>query len=178
MTMVMPRTLAPAPPTDRRFWRLLFKVVHPDAHGGSHELFLWCTALFEHVAGDYVEPLPPRARRQPPPHPTSGERVDFTRALNYRSFVYLTRAAVAMADKVEEPYAGLLRLLEDCHPAAPSDIGLTRQEQQGCTYRTLAAIGHQAGMNTVQRGRWYRVVESVPLSQRHGGHILSKLKAS
>jgi hypothetical protein len=31
-------------------------------------------------------------------------------------------------------------------------------------------------MTKEQRSRWYRVAGSMPLSQRHAGHILSRLK--
>jgi hypothetical protein len=32
------------------------------------------------------------------------------------------------------------------------------------------------GMTKAQRVRWYRIAESIPLSRRCAGHILSQLK--
>ncbi len=40
----------------------------------------------------------------------------------------------------------------------------------------MAAIAHRLGMSKPERIRWYRIVESVPLSDRHARHILGKLK--
>jgi hypothetical protein len=44
------------------------------------------------------------------------------------------------------------------------------------SYKQLAYIGHLVGMSKTERSGWYRVAESVPLSQRHAGHILSHLQ--
>jgi hypothetical protein len=32
------------------------------------------------------------------------------------------------------------------------------------------------GMDTAARSRWYRIAESIPLSDRHAGHIIKRLK--
>jgi hypothetical protein len=32
------------------------------------------------------------------------------------------------------------------------------------------------GMTKAERVQWYRIAEAIPLSQRHAGHILSRLK--
>jgi hypothetical protein len=40
----------------------------------------------------------------------------------------------------------------------------------------LALIAHLAGMSTAQRTRWYRIAESMPMSQRHAGHLISELQ--
>lgn len=173
----MVRTLT-APPTDKTLWKRLIARTHPDA-GGDHDLFIWTTALYEHVAGDGVEPLPREARRDPPRHhtpTTDADRVDFTAAFDRAgSFDGLTRAAVMYADEVGEPYAGLLRMLRDCFEAGPEDVAAYRQQHQGATYKTLAAIAHRVRMSKPERVRWYRIAESIPLSQRHAGHIISRL---
>src|SRR5215210_3802512 len=159
-------------------WRRLLRLVHPDA-GGDHDLFVWVRELQDYVAGDRIEPLPQEVRRDPPRHPTSsaGDRVDYTEAFDRAdNFGVLTRAAVMYADEVGAPYARLLRLLEDCYSAGPGDVTLHRAQHQGATYRQLAAIAHRAGMSKPERVRWYRVAEAIPLSQRHAGHILSRLQ--
>jgi len=92
------------------------------------------------------------------------------------SFSDLTAQAVSQADQVGEPYARVLRALADCHEAGQGDSVLYRQQHQGATYKSLAAIAYRAGMTKEERVRWYRVCESIPLAQRHAGHILSKLQ--
>jgi hypothetical protein len=172
---VSPRTLT-APPTDRRYWRRLLRAVHPDA-GGDGDLFVWVRELQDHVAGDHPEPPPRHARRDPPRHHTTGERVDFTEAYNrYEGFYDLTVAALRLADTVPEVYGRLLRLLGDCVEAGPSDVTGYRAQHHGASYKQLAYIGHRVGMTKAERAQWYSIAETVPLSQRHAGHILSKLQ--
>jgi hypothetical protein len=67
-----------------------------------------------------------------------------------------------------------LRLVRDCYEA--HDGPLHRMQHEGATYRTLAAIAHAAGMSKDQRVGWYRLCESIPLSQRHAGHIMGRIK--
>ncbi len=86
----------------------------------------------------------------------------------------ITRRALRVADDLEEPYAGVLRLLADFDPASHGRPQL--QERKGATYRQLAAIGHTVGLDKAARVHWYEIAKSIPLSQRHAGHILSKLK--
>jgi hypothetical protein len=159
-------------------WRLLSKLVHPDA-GGSDDLFTWVRSLHEHVAGYGIEEdVRTYAQgRQPPPHNDSsstGDRLDFSAAYGVASFDDLTHRALEVAEKVGQPFRDLLRLLRDCRQS--EEIALSCQQRQGATYQTLAAIGHAAGMSQAQRSRWYRIAESEPLSQRHAGHILGPLK--
>jgi hypothetical protein len=87
-----------------------------------------------------------------------------------------TREALRMAEELGEfhLYGRLLGMLADCKPMehyAP-------QEQRGASYKQLAAIGHVARMSGPERAGWYRCAESVPLSDRHAAHILSKLKGT
>lgn len=171
----MARTLT-APPTDRSYWKRLLARVHPD-QGGSDDLFVWARSLQEHVSGNGVEPLPREVRRDPPSHHTAGERVDYTEAFDRAgSFDGLTRVAVMYADELEEPHASLLRMLRNCYGVGPDDIGPYRQQNQGATYRTLAAIAHHVRMSKPERIRWYSVCRAIPLSQRHASWLIKKLK--
>jgi hypothetical protein len=159
-------------------WRRLLRLAHPDA-GGDDALFVWCRHLQEYVAGDApervraerVHPEPPR-RATPADSPRVPYEAAFDRAA---SFADLTAQAVGLADTVGEPYAALLRLLGDCYDVGESGGPLYRQQNQGATYKQLAAIGHRVGMGKAQRAAWYGIAESVPLSQRHAGHILNRV---
>jgi uncharacterized protein YbaR (Trm112 family) len=134
--------------------------------------------LREHVAGDGIEDARTGYQyRQPPPHqprPATGDRVDYTSAYDAPGFDALTDRAVRIGNEAGEPYRTILALLADC--AESFELHLSRQQQQGATYRTLAAIAHSAGLTSGQRRQWYRIAESIPLSQRHAGHILSRIK--
>jgi hypothetical protein len=79
-----------------------------------------------------------------------------------------------MVAAVAEPYGYLLRQLAGCHAAETGP--LYDQQRRGASYKSLAAISHQVGMSKAERVQWYRIAEAIPLSQRHAGHILSKLK--
>lgn len=158
----MPRTPT-LPPTEPAMWRKLLAKVHPDA-GGDHELFIWARNVQERVCGRQEEEESP-----PPPQDSGPPRVPFEWT---GSFEELTNRALDAT--VEAIYSRLLWLLEDCEEV--DDGPLYTQQTQGATYKTLAAIGHAAGMGSAQRTRWYRLAEGIPLSQRHAGHILSKLK--
>jgi hypothetical protein len=173
-----PRTLTPAP-TDRSMWRRLLRLAHPDG-AGSHDLFIWTRSIYEHVAGDYIEDARRSyQRREPPRHheraKTSENRLDFTHAYSHaESFDALTAQALERAQKLSEPFRSLILLLHDCRES--EEINLSRQQQQGATYKTLAAIGHTVRMSQPQRSEWYRIAEQMPLSQRHAGHIFSRLR--
>jgi hypothetical protein len=101
----------------------------------------------------------------------TGERVPFDEDA---SLEVLTDRAVAMAEAVAEPYGYLLRQVLDCYPV--SEGPLYDQQRRGASYNSLAVIGHKVGMTKAERGQWYSIAEAVPLSQRHAGHILSRLK--
>src|SRR5215212_4341783 len=156
------------PPDHRGMWRRLVSRAHPDV-GGDHELFIWSVATRDAICGGEI---PERERRERPsqrrePSTSSvGERVPFDELAD---FGVLTNRALAMADTAAEPFGFLLRQVADCYPA--SEGPLYDQQRCGATYKTLAAIGHQVGMSKAERVQWYRVVESIPLSQRHAGHI-------
>ncbi len=164
------------PPTDKSMWRKLIARAHPDT-GGDHELFIWTRAAMEAICSSFTAP---EQQASPGPRPEShprrewpsaeeADRVPFDREA---SFAELTRRAVAMVDGEPLAYARLLRLLYDCHPSPMHEV----QQQRGGTYRQLAAAGHLVGMDKRERVGWYRLAESIPLSDRHAGHILSRLK--
>jgi hypothetical protein len=164
----MSRTVAPSP-TDHAMWRRLLARTHPDA-GGDEALFVWTTALREHVAGDSIEPPAHTHPRRTSAADT--DRVPFEGGLSC-PFAELTHRALTLAESVGKPYASLLWLLTDCGPAYGG--ALVREERRGASYRRLAAIGHRVGMSKAQRVKWYRLAESIPLADRHAGHILGKL---
>jgi hypothetical protein len=189
----MPQTgYAAVPPTDQLMWRRLLKRCHPDA-GGTHELFVWAMSLRERVEGASVEaPFgdapPPRGEDAPPSEaepPKEGrkddakDRIDFSRFHTHiRDFEQLNLHALAVAEEVDEVYARLLRMLGDC-AVIRSEVNTGsgfKMQGQGATYKSLAAIAHKAGMTKPQRLGWYRVAESVPLSQRHVSHIMKHLQ--
>ena len=97
-------------------------------------------------------------------------RVRFTPDLE---FEVLTDKALRLAcTHKHDIYGRPLSLLSDCHPLSH----LRYKEQLGATYRQLAAIAHGVGMTYEERQHWYSLAASIPLSERHAGHILGKLK--
>jgi len=154
-------------------WRRLVGRAHPDA-GGNHEQFIWTVAARDAICyGELGEEIPSasRFRRRQTPTPSAGDRVPFDKDAYLE---VLTDRAIRMAEAVAEPYGYLLRQLADCYPV--SDGSLYDQQRLGASYKSLAAIGHRVGMMKDERVQWYSIAEAVPLSQRHAGHILSKLQ--
>jgi hypothetical protein len=155
------------PPTDRSMWRKLVARAHPDA-GGDHELFIWAGSVRDLVCAERTaaEAKPGQKFYQPPsdgparvPYPTG---TDFAEA---------TRTALRIG-ACSMPYGRLLSLLADCHPLDH----LAHQQECGASYKRLAAIAHTWGLTKEERIGWYRVAEDIPLSDRHAGHILYRLK--
>jgi len=167
------------PVDDRSMLRRLARRSHPDA-GGDHELFIWTVATRDAICGGELGNQIPQ--REPDDHTSrrwadstssarEPERVPFDQ---FADFEVLTDRAVTMAAAVAEPYGYLLRQVADCYPV--SDGPLHDQQRRGASYKSLAAIGHQVGMSKAERVQWYGIAEAIPLSQRHAGHILSRLK--
>jgi hypothetical protein len=166
------------PPTEPAMWRKLLGRAHPDT-GGSHELFVWTGALREMICdgdiriGPKPEPSdnPSRRREGSTQRPTPGNddkpRIPYPAGADFEE---VTRRAL----RTEGPYASVLSLLSNCFPLPH----LAHEEARGASYKRLAAIGHAHGMTGLQRSGWYRCAESIPLSDRHAGHILSKLKGT
>ena len=131
-------------------------------------MFIWTGNLKELVCSG----LPLEAPTPIRPEPTRGtdpERVPFQPDADFAS---LTQRALMLSKDESLPYHSLLRLLQDCEPLA----GFEDKQRRGASYRQLAAVGHLASMSKSERIRWYRVAESVPLSDRHAGHLLGRLK--
>jgi hypothetical protein len=176
-----PRTLT-APPDDRSMWRRALAKLHPDG-GGSHDLFIWagavrdvvCSSEGANVRAFTEDPQPDfdSSRRREASTSATADRVPFDQ---FADFEVLTDRAVTMAATVAEPYGYLLRQVADCYPASSEAGPLHDQQRCGASYKSLAAIGHRAGMTKPERVQWYRIAEAIPLSQRHAGHILSKLQ--
>jgi hypothetical protein len=153
-------------------WRRLVSRAHPDT-GGDHDLFVWTMATRDVVCGGEFGPEVPRREtsHRRDNATASPDRLPFDQ---FAEFSLLTDRAVTMAAAVAEPYAYLLRQVADCYPV--SEGPLRAMETRGATYKSLAAIGHRVGMTKAERAQWYSIAETVPLSQRHAGHILSKLQ--
>lgn len=160
----------PTVPLDSaKMWRLLLAATQPDTERGSHELCIFVQALKEYVLSEPREEVLSLSPR-PEPAPTANpNRVPFPADADFR---VLTRRAGMLADDVPLPYCSVLRLLQDCEPLA----GFEDKQRRGASYKQLAAIGHNAGMSKPERVQWYRLAESVPLSDRRAGHLLGKLK--
>jgi len=155
---------------DRSMWRRLVSRAHPDS-GGDHELFIWTVATREAICGGELGEEIPRRERRETSTSGAGECIPFDQ---FADFQVLTDRAVTMAATVAEPYGYLLRQVADCYPA--EDGPLHYQQRRGASYKSLAAIGYRVGMSKSERVQWYRIAEAIPLSQRHAGHTLSRLK--
>ena len=164
------------PPNHRGMWRRLLARAHPDA-GGTHKLFIWTGAVRDVVCdssfptGGNSGPEDHPSWRRDPSTPSTAERVPFD---PFADLEVLTDRALTMAEAVAEPYGYLLRQVADCRPLPWGP--LHDQQRQGASYKSLAAIGHKVGMTKPERVQWYRIAVAVPRSQRHAGHILSKLQ--
>jgi hypothetical protein len=167
----MTRTSTP-PPTDKSMWCKLKARAHPDG-GGDHELFIWAGSVEEVVCGSQRQPHERPARESPrrryPSTKEDPDRIPYPPGTSFRE---VTKQALQRASTGLDGYGRLLALLEDCWPLDH----LWREQRRGASYKRLAAIGHMVGMTKAERVEWYRVAESIPLSDRHAGHILSRLK--
>jgi hypothetical protein len=155
------------PLDDKKMWRKLIALAHPD-RAGDHELCIWTQNVRSHVCEDSSL----HSARMPRPEPRTVHedgRVPFPVG---RSFEELTALALERAGAVGVLYGRILILLEDCYALGH----LVHEERRGASYKRLAYIAHLAGMSKSERIEWYRIAESIPLSDRHTGHILSCLK--
>ncbi len=163
-------TRTPTLPLDHSgMWRRLLARAHPDS-GGAHELFIWTGAVRDLVCGGFSLQSETSERPAEPPADDEPARVPFDPSADFSG---LTRRALAMAEEVGGVHGALLEMLSDCE-APPMQTGAW--EQRGASYKKLAAVGHMVGMTKAERGRWYRIAEDIPLSDRHAGHILGRLK--
>lgn len=158
------------PLDDKAMWRRLIAKTHPDG-GGDHELFIWTGALKTHVCALDGESEFETSRRDRWTPSEDRDRIPYPADTDFRE---ATLKALRYASVHNNGYGRLLQLLEDCY--AMSDMW--REQERGASYKRLAAIGHKTGMNVAQRSRWYDIARSIPLSDRHAGHIISRLKSS
>jgi hypothetical protein len=158
------------PLDDKKMWRKLVALTHPDS-GGDHELCIWAQNVREHVCKGVTTPWP-----QPGPQPKSEPRTVYEDGrVPFPAdsvFGVLTDTAIERADTVDTLYGRLLLLLADCYTASYPP----HEEQRGASYKRLAYIAHLVGMSKTERIEWYRVAESIPLADRHAGHIIKRLK--
>lgn len=164
------------PANDKTMWRKLIARTHPDA-GGDHELFIWTGALRTIICDGELGISLPKGERQDQPSRRWEASTSDSGRVSFDAFAdieVLTDRAVAMSEAVAQPYNFLLGSLADCYPATEGP--LADQQRRGATYKQLAAIGHRVGMSGSERAQWYDIARAIPLSQRHAGHILSRLK--
>ncbi len=179
-----PRTVA-LPPSGRTMWRKLLAKAHPDA-GGDHDLFVWAGAVRDVVCNSSPsdvgspEPEDHSSRRREdstwrPTHTDETPRIPYP-SEDSTAFEEATSEALRMAEELGtfNLYGGILAMLEDCQPMAR----YAHQQERGASYKQLAAIGHTVGMSGAKRSGWYAVAKGVPLSDRHAGHILGRLKSA
>ncbi len=166
-----PRTQTRSP-DDPKMWRRLLARTHPDT-GGDGELFIWTAALKDVVCGGELQVGPKPEPREHPSRRREGSTDDKPR-IPYPTgadFEEITRTALQMG-AAGAPYGEVFLLLADCKPLEH----LAYEQERGASYKRLAAIAHAWGMTKAERVGWYRVAEDLPLSDRHAGHILARLK--
>src|SRR3954470_17931102 len=109
-----PRTAPLVALDDRTYWRRLLATVHPDRDNGDSELFVWLTALREHVEGCAQLELPASSRYGEAAYPqrATGDRIPYDASLGAEDeFWTLTHRTLSIGQRVEEPFRSLLALL-------------------------------------------------------------------
>ena len=101
----------------------------------------------------------------PSPLPPASERVPFDTGLRFEE---LTFRALNLAVEVPEMYGRLLALLDDCRPVNSP----VSEQQRGAAYKQLARIGYLSDMDKAERRSWYRIAESIPLTELHALQII------
>jgi hypothetical protein len=150
-------------------------VAHPDRNDGDGELFVFLTALREHVESCSVAVY----QRPPVEHHHVGredqDRVPYDAALGAEDeFWTLTHRALSIAQRVEEPFRSLLLLLMDF---CPTDHGRRADKQaRGATYKQLAYIAHLVPCDKEERIRWYEICRTIPLAEAHATYVVNELK--
>ena len=169
-----PRSQAPAPLDSPSYWRKLMAVTHPDRGHGDHELFVFLTALREQVEGcsrhreDGLEPAHHRYHDR--------ARVPYDEALGFvDEHIMLTHRALSIAETVEEPFCGVLRLLVDYDDNVEHG-GRALRQCRGATWCQVSYIAHLANMSKAERQRWYELCRSIPLSEALASHLINRLK--
>jgi len=174
------RRILTKPLNGKSMWRRkALTRAHHDG-GGEHDLFVWIQAVRDAMCnggGTAAEHHPPRRepRSEPPSKPEpkivhEDGRVPFPEVADFEQ---LTAKALEVAGRdPSDAIARILVLLDGC-VSLPS---LYREESRGATYRQCAYAARLSGLSYEQRQAWYRACEFVPLSQRHLGHLIQRLK--
>jgi hypothetical protein len=158
-----PRTPA-LPPTEPAMWRKLLARTHPDA-GGEHELFVWATALKDHVFSNGSGPGQSgfREERQQSSRPDPAACVPYDPRLGEIHDEVIARAIELAEEDAPALCLALIYLLRDCgHPTTEHQAD---QERRGASY----------SMSKRDRVAWYRFAESIPMSMRMAGHIMGRM---
>lgn len=172
----MSRTATPAPLDDGGMWRRVLARVHPDG-GGGHEEFLFLMAVREALA----EPCGCRrnsmtGHRTEQPTEERPERIPYDPSLGLPdTFTELTMRAFDVGFEEGDPYRSILALLTNCptHDHGRQEL----KQRRGASYRQLAYIAHLSGLTGEERKAWYEIARSVPLSEKHAGHLIERLKS-
>jgi len=147
--------------------------VHPDRDGGDHELFLFLQGIRE-----YVEECGSRHRDVHDLVHHRGharDRIPYDEALGFvDEHTMLTHRALSIAETVEEPFCGVLRLLVDYDNIEHGRRAL--KQCRGATWRQAGYIAHLSGVSKAERQRWYELCRSIPLSEALASHLINRLK--
>ena len=171
--------MAPRTPTlsvtEPAMWRKLLARSHPDA-GGDHDLFVWATALQEYVANGAPSLWDARPRRDDSRRGDRGgdHRGDRVYLDDRYDFEAATFEALRLAGTLPSPFGEFLLRLADIE-LAEDEVGI-KQQNRGATFKSLAALGHQVGLDAAGRQRLYAIAQEIPLSQRHVGHLFARSK--
>jgi hypothetical protein len=163
------------------YWRKLIAIAHPDRATGDHELFVFLTALREHVQGcigHYVAELNShsRCRESNGGHDDRNDRIPYNEQLRFvDEHSMLTHRALSIAETVEEPFCGVLRLLVDYNDAEHGRRALRRC--RGATWRQASYVACLASTSKGERLRWYELCRSIPLSEVLASHLTNRLRA-
>lgn len=155
------------PLDDKKMWRRLIALTHPD-RGGDHEFCIWTQTMREHICKHVTVRHTPPPKSEPRTVYEDG-RVPFP---DLADFAALTRRALEVAEEMDGVFAVPLRHLATCRPMRH----LAHEQERGATYKRLAYIAHICIMTKAERVEWYRVAESIPLSDWHAGHIIAAAK--
>jgi len=123
------------------------------------------------VKDEAKEPLRFAGRRA---EPDEKPRIEFGGDWQFQRLTGRARKIAREATDLTPPQRRLLEIAATCEYRTRGK--LFGQQNRGATYKQLAYIGHLCGMDGEARMAWYQVAASVPLSERHAGHIISTLR--
>ena len=126
------------------------------------------------VDGSYRRLLDQPQQSAQPQEPEEKPRIEYPSDWQFQRLTGRARRVAREASDLTPTQKRLLEIAATCEFRTHGK--LAKQQTRGATYKQLAYIGHLAGMNDGERSAWYRVAESVPLSERHAGHIIATLR--